>query len=119
MNTWKDTLIRALRTFLQAALGYAAANAAGLIEGDGVTKSALSAFLVASVAAGLAALMNLPAKEPNVDFIDGPAVVKKAVESIEELPLAGQDEPGETADVADVAEEIRAMIEDVKGEGDE
>ena len=57
----REWLVRALRTFVQAALGFAAANAAGVIgEGAGLTKNALAALLVASVAAGLAALMNLP-----------------------------------------------------------
>ena len=58
----REWLIRALRTFVQAALGFAAANAAGIIgDGDGLTRNALAALTVASVAAGLAALMNLPA----------------------------------------------------------
>ena len=51
---------RALRTFVQAALGYAAANALGvLVDGEGLTKNALGALFVASVAAGIAALMNI------------------------------------------------------------
>ena len=55
----REWLVRALRTFVQAALGYAAAHAAGLIgDGEGLTKNALAALAVASIAAGLAALMN-------------------------------------------------------------
>ena len=59
MNKSKEWIIRAARTFLQAALGYAAANAAGIIGGDGAMRDALAALTVASVAAGLAALMNI------------------------------------------------------------
>ena len=56
----REWLVRAIRTFVQAALGYAAANVTGLIgEGAGLTKNALAALTVAAVAAGLAALMNV------------------------------------------------------------
>ena len=56
----REWLVRALRTFVQTALGYAAANAAGVIgDGAGATKNALAALMIASVAAGLAALMNI------------------------------------------------------------
>ena len=58
----REWAIRALRTFVQAALGFAAANAAGIVgEGAGATRNALAALTVASIAAGLAALMNLHA----------------------------------------------------------
>ena len=58
----REWLMRAIRTFIQAALGFAAANAAGIVgEGAGATKNALAALTVASVAAGLAALMNFHA----------------------------------------------------------
>ena len=59
MTARREWVRRAARTFLQAALGYAAANAAGVIGGDGAMRSALAALVVASVAAGLAALMNI------------------------------------------------------------
>ena len=59
----KNMIIRAVRTFIQAALGYAAANIVGLCGGEGLTNDALTGLLVASVAAGLSALMNLPHKE--------------------------------------------------------
>ena len=53
----REWLVRAIRTFVQAALGYAAANVTGLIgDGEGLTKNALAAL---TVAAGLAALMNV------------------------------------------------------------
>lgn len=60
MSTFRECARRAVRTFLQAALGYAAASLAGLIEGGTFTKSAASGLLISAVAAGLAAAMNLP-----------------------------------------------------------
>lgn len=61
MNKWKETLRRALRTFGQAAIGYIAANIA-LIEWHDTTalKAGITALITASVACGLAAVMNLP-----------------------------------------------------------
>ena len=55
----REWLVRALRTFVQAALGFAAANAAGVVGEGAALKDALAALTVASVAAGLAALMNI------------------------------------------------------------
>ena len=55
----REWLVRALRTFVQAALGFAAANAAGVVGEGTAIKDALAALTVASVAAGLAALMNI------------------------------------------------------------
>ncbi len=59
----KETLRRALRTFLQAAVGNAAANlaasATGIVKGGDV----LVAFIASCVACGLAAVMNLPKKD--------------------------------------------------------
>ena len=66
----------------------------------------------------LAALMNLPTKEPfapGVSLIDGAAVVKKVVEKVDDLALAGQTEPDESELIA---EEIKKAIEEVKGEND-
>ena len=60
----KETLRRALRTFLQAAAGYVAAHAAlaasGVAKGDETRRGALLMMLTASVACGIAAVMNLP-----------------------------------------------------------
>lgn len=63
----KETLKRALRTFFQAAVGYLSANAVVFFTAETAVdfdyiKSALTCLLVSSVAAGLAALMNLPKK---------------------------------------------------------
>jgi hypothetical protein len=77
---WKNTVKRVIKTFIQAALGYAAVNATGLIGDDGIKDSALAAFLVASIAAGLAALMNLPdhsSKSNGIEEIKGAAIIKR------------------------------------------
>lgn len=60
MNDFRECARRAVRTFFQAALACTAVDIAGLAETGGFTKSALAALLTAAVAAGLAAVMNLP-----------------------------------------------------------
>lgn len=60
----KETIKRAARTFLQAAVGYIATNLAiyaGEFSDMNVLKTALIGLCVSAVAAGLAAVMNLPA----------------------------------------------------------
>ncbi|MBQ8078147.1 MAG: hypothetical protein IJ235_07170 [Eubacterium sp.] len=61
MRFTKQTLYRAARTFLQAALSYMVVNiaAADLIQDTDTLKTTLIGLSVASVAAGLAAVMNL------------------------------------------------------------
>ncbi|MBP3300628.1 MAG: hypothetical protein J6M34_03900 [Clostridia bacterium] len=64
----KEWLYRALRTFGQAALGYLAANLLATVtevgtEDGSVLKTALLGLFAASVAAGLAAVMNRGKKE--------------------------------------------------------
>ena len=62
----KEWLYRALRTFGQAALGYMAANLLATVteSGDGsILGKALLGLFAASVAAGLAAVMNRHGKE--------------------------------------------------------
>lgn len=61
MKFTKETLRRALRTFLQAVVAYMAANICVVdftAEGDVIT-SALFGLAVAGIAAGIAAVMNL------------------------------------------------------------
>ena len=62
---WKEMLRRAGRTFIQAAAGYFAANrvtaTTGLTSMDALT-TVLIGLGVSAVAAGLAAVMNLPIK---------------------------------------------------------
>lgn len=61
----KEMLRRALRTFVQTAGAYIAANlvcATSGITDLGVLKTVLIGLAVSSVAAGLAAVMNLPQK---------------------------------------------------------
>lgn len=73
MNGWKNTVIRALRTFGQAAVGYLVANVA-LIRWDdaGVLKTTALTVITAAVACGLAALMNLPKDENAAGASPGP-----------------------------------------------
>lgn len=112
-TTWKNTLVRAARTFLQAAVACIVAGVSGLINsGESVTKTALGALCVPAIAAGLAALMNLPASGASFDSLGGTEGVRRAVESIEELPpegpvppeypvpMAGQSDPVNKADSA-------------------
>ena len=60
----KEVLLRSGRTFLQAAVGYLAANLVYVVSSDtsdiNYFKTALMGVLVSAVAAGLAAVMNLP-----------------------------------------------------------
>lgn len=57
----KEMIVRAVRTFGQAAVGYLAANLV-LIKWDdpGVAKTTALTVITAAVACGLAALMNMP-----------------------------------------------------------
>lgn len=52
----KKWVYRALRTFIQAAAGYIAVN---VVTADFTAKSAVVGFAVSTLAAGLAAVMNL------------------------------------------------------------
>lgn len=56
----KEPVKRAIRTFLQAAAGYIMVNAATL---DFSTKNAVKGFIISSIAAGIAAAMNIERKE--------------------------------------------------------
>jgi len=60
----KEPLKRALRTFLEAALGYASANMALALGGENinVSKAAVLALISSAVAAGIAAVLNMPKK---------------------------------------------------------
>ena len=65
MKITKETLRRAGRTFLQAALGYVVANLCVIdfSAADDVLWSALIGLAVSAIAAGAAALMNLEKTE--------------------------------------------------------
>lgn len=52
----REPVRRALRTFIQAACGYVVVNIAAL---DMDVKSAVRGFIVATIAAGIAAVMNM------------------------------------------------------------
>lgn len=66
---YRETIRRALRTFLQAMFGYIVTNVATLIpvwtdggDGDYLLRVCIG-FVASALAAGLAAIMNLPAKD--------------------------------------------------------
>lgn len=52
----KEPVKRAIRTFIQAAAGYVVVNIAAL---DFSTKSAVKGFIISTIAAGIAAAMNI------------------------------------------------------------
>jgi len=61
----KNTIKRALRTFMQAALAYFVINLplVDFTSGKEILKTAIIGLLVSSLSSGLAALMNLEKKE--------------------------------------------------------
>lgn len=67
----KETVKRALRTFVQAFLGYVCAHvalsASGVASGSETLKSALVTFIASALACGLAAVMNLPPHDGGED----------------------------------------------------
>ena len=60
----KEMFRRAVRTFVEAALGYVTANVVMLMAGQsfekGAAVNALAALITASVASGIAAVLNMP-----------------------------------------------------------
>ena len=56
----REPVKRGLRTFVQAACGYVVVNIAAL---DFSTANAVKGFIVAAIAAGIAAAMNIERKE--------------------------------------------------------
>lgn len=64
MKFTKETLKRALRTFLQTAIAYIAVNIAVIdFTEKKAAESAVIGLIISAVAAGLAAVMNLEKKE--------------------------------------------------------
>ena len=60
----KEMLIRAARTFFQAAVGYAAANVALISWNDqSAFKKTVAALIASAVACGVSAIMNIPKKD--------------------------------------------------------
>lgn len=62
----KEMIVRTLRTFFEAAVGYIAANIAVAFVDSGentdILKTALIGILVSAIAAGIAAVLNMPKK---------------------------------------------------------
>ncbi|MCI6360545.1 MAG: hypothetical protein MR773_01625 [Eubacterium coprostanoligenes] len=65
MKFTKDTLNRAIRTFLQAALGYFSVNLVyiSFSEDKATLKNTIIGFVIAGVSAGIAAVMNLESED--------------------------------------------------------
>ena len=92
----KEVLIRAARTFLQAAVGFIAANVVVYLSGmDGssrAVKSAVAALITAAIASGLAAVMNMPAlrsaKKPDGEVTEA---ADNATEAVEEAPDVAEE----------------------------
>ena len=132
MNSLKEVLIRAARTFLQAAVGFIAANVVVYLSGmDGssrAVKSAVAALITAAIASGLAAVMNMPAlrsaKKPDGEVTEatdnateavdnatetvGGEQSKKASDTVEE---ATEDEANNSPQTADGEQSKRALPE--------
>lgn len=65
MKCTKETIKKAVRTFVQTALGYAAVNIAliNFSAEKALLKQALTGLAISAVSAGLSAAMNLEKKE--------------------------------------------------------
>ena len=64
----KETIRRALRTFVQTAIGYIVTNIAILsdpetLQNTDILKTTIVGLIISAISAGLAAVMNLPKKE--------------------------------------------------------
>ena len=64
----KETIRRAFRTFVQTAIGYIVTNIAILsdpetLQNTDIFKTTIIGLIISAIAAGLAAVMNLPKKE--------------------------------------------------------
>ena len=100
MKKWSECIKRALRTFIEAAAAYLAAHIVRAVSTGGedlsVMRTALMGLAVSSVAAGLAAVLNMPKKAAEAEdaAAGGGAVSSNAVNG---TPNAGLIEP-DTAD---------------------
>lgn len=103
MKKWSECIKRALRTFIEAAAAYLAAHIVLAVSTGGedlsVMRTALMGLAVSSVAAGLAAVLNMPKKaaEAKDAAADGAAVSGGTAGG--GTPNAGLIEP-DTADSA-------------------
>jgi hypothetical protein len=96
MKFTKETWRRALRTFMQAALAYFTANLCVVdfsAEGDILT-SALVGLLVSTLAAGLAAVMNLE-KPPVVEDAEPEEDSETDIPDEDQMEIDFGDEPDE------------------------
>ena len=114
MNSLKEVLIRAARTFLQAAVGFIAANVVVYLSGmDGssrAVKSAVAALITAAIASGLAAVMNMPAlrsaKKPDGEVTEATDNATEAVDNATET--VGGEQVKRASDTVEEATEDEA-----------
>ena len=102
MKKWSECIKRALRTFIEAAAAYLAAHIVLAVSTGGedlsVMRTALMGLAVSSVAAGLAAVLNMPKKAAEAeDAAAGGAAVSGGTAD------AGLDEPDAAGGVSDAA----------------
>lgn len=81
----KEVIKRVLRTFVQAAAGFVAANCIGYLSGMEGTAgdNALLALITAAVASGICAVMNVPRRTAEKDDISEDAAQNNAVSGCE------------------------------------
>ena len=100
----KEMLKRAARTFIQAALGYVAANLIYIVssspESYDYMKNTVMGLLISAVAAGLSAVMNMPHKSKETGQCDStpadPLPSSEPENYTQEAPL--QEPEGNTDD---------------------
>lgn len=102
MKKWSECIKRALRTFIEAAAAYLAAHIVLAVSTGGedlsVMRTALMGLAVSSVAAGLAAVLNMPKKAAEAeDAAAGGAAVSGGTAD------AGLVEPDAAGGVSDAA----------------
>ena len=111
MKKWSECIKRALRTFIEAAAAYLAAHIVLAVSTGGedlsVMRTALMGLAVSSVAAGLAAVLNMPKKaaEAKDAAADGGAVSSNAVNGTADAGLVEPDAAGGVSDAATGAKE--------------
>lgn len=111
MKKWSECIKRALRTFIEAAAAYLAAHIVLAVSTGGedlsVMRTALMGLAVSSVAAGLAAVLNMPKKAAGTeDAAAGGAAVSG---STADAGLVEPDAAGGVSDAAIGAKEGRSV----------
>lgn len=111
----KEMLKRALRTFVQAALGYLCANLAvsvsGVCSGNESLRSVLITLFTAAVACGLSAVMNIP-KKAECDSACGDGTVGSVDDDVMAELSGGISEGGSESDTSESGTSKKTEKED-------